>query len=279
MTGMGGWAISPVEPGGLRIEHTTPTSRIVEVRRGSERGLCKRLAPRAAEEAWMRELLAAEGRVLAHLGGQGAPGLIDAGEDAAGPWLVMELVDAAPLLDRLHRADARDPAWTAAATQAVFEALAMVHARDVLHSDLSPANVLVAPDCRVMPDPSGHAGNSTKLIDFGLARWSGAPPLPQGPFRGTLLYAAPELARGEPIDARADLFAAAASLLHVYSGEAPRSQTSAASMLLSAGDEPIEGWAERASEGLPRLVREAVRSCCAFDRAHRPASARELVRL
>jgi serine/threonine protein kinase len=237
------------------------TSRVVEVRWGSERGLCKRLAPRAAREAWMRELLVAEGRVLAHLGGQGAPRLLDAGEDAAGPWFVMELVGGASLLEQMG---ARDPAWTAAAAQAVFEALALVHARDVLHGDVSPANVFVG---------QGRC----KLIDFGLARWAGAPPLPEGPFRGTLLYAAPELARSEAIDPRADLFAAATSLLHAYSGQAPRPDASEASMLLAAGDEPIDGWAESASEGLPQRVRAALRSSCAFDRAGRPASARELL--
>jgi serine/threonine protein kinase len=254
-----GW-VGPAEAA-EGVEHATATSRVVEVRRGVERGLCKRLTARTRREAWMRELLAAEGKVLAHLGGQGAPRLLDAGEDGAGPWFVMEVVDGALLLERMG---ARDPAWTTAATPAVFEALALVHARDVLHADISPANILLGLD---------HA----RLIDFGLARWSGAPPLPDGPFRGTLLYAPPELARSEPIDARADLFGAAVSLLHAYSGNPPRSQASDAAMLVSAGDEPIDRWAESASEGLPHGVREALRGSCAFDRALRPASARDLL--
>jgi serine/threonine protein kinase len=254
-----GW-VGPVEAA-ERIEHATSTSRVVEVRRGVERGVCKRLSARTLREAWMRELLAAEGRVLAHLGGQGAPRLLDAGEDAAGPWFVMELVDGVSLRERMGGGDA---AWTAGATPAVFEALALVHARDVIHSDVSPANVLVGRD---------HA----KLIDFGLARWAGAPPVPGGSFRGTLLYASPELARSEPIDVRADLFATAASLLHAYSGKPPRSQASEAAMLVSAGDEPLDLWAESASLGLPDRVREALRSSCAFDRALRPASARDLL--
>lgn len=247
-------------------ERVTMASRITVVmggERGQERYLCKRLAPRALGEPWMRELLAAEGRLLALLEGGGAPRLVAAGEDGGGPWIVMELVDAPPLSAGMGE---RDAGATERATRAVFRALAAVHAQGVVHSDVSPGNVLLELN-------RGHA----KLIDFGLARWHAAPPLPPGPFRGTLLYAAPELARGEPFDARANLFATATSLLHVHSGEPPRSLAGAA-MLLAAGEEPVDAWAARASESLAAATRDALLACCAFDRTARPASAEDVVR-
>jgi serine/threonine-protein kinase len=241
-------------------EQTTRTSRLCVVERGGQPFVCKRLAPRTLRDEWAREALLAEGRVLETLAGDGAPSLVETGEDGLGPYIVMEKVELPPLAGRMG---ARDVAFTAAASRAVLGALARVHARNVLHSDLSPGNLLVG--ARV-----------ATIIDFGLARWNGAPPQLMGAFRGTLLYAAPELARGEPIDARADLFAASASILHAHAGEAPRARPSDAAMLLSAGEEPIDAWATRASEGLPPGVRDALRACCAFDREARPTCARDL---
>jgi serine/threonine-protein kinase len=243
-------------------ERVTLGSSLSQVERDGERYVCKRLTPRGRAEPWMRELLVAEGRALAILGGEGAPRLVEAGEDESDPWVVMELVRAPPLAARMG---ARDVAWAGAAARAVYATLERVHTRGVVHGDVSPANVL-------------FDGRLAWLIDFGLARWAGAPALPEGPFRGTLLYVAPELARGEAFDVRADLFATAASLLHTYSAETPRPQPSSASLLLSAGEQPIDAWAARASEGLPVPLARTLRACCAFDPAARPASATEVCR-
>jgi serine/threonine-protein kinase len=241
-------------------ERVTDTTWVGLVERGGVVGVCKRLGPRARDEAWMRERLAAEGGVLGLLGGEGAPRLLTAGEDALGPWIVMEHVGCAPLEARMGAdAGGRDPAWMERAVRSSFAALARVHARGVVHADLSPSNVLLAADAR-----------TAVLVDFGLARWSGAPPMPAGAFRGTLLYAAPEVARSEAFDARADVFALAASLLHVHGGEPPRAPSNAAAMLLAAGDAPIDGWAERAASDLRAPLRATLLACCAFDAARRP---------
>ncbi|HEY8040588.1 MAG TPA: protein kinase [Polyangiaceae bacterium] len=244
-------------------ERAARATRVFDVERQGVRYVCKRLAQRALDEAWMRERLAAEGRLLAQMDGHGAPRLVASGEDAQGPWVVMERVTAPALATAPGRTD---PRWLARATRAAFEALAAIHARGVVHADLSPTNVLVDED-----------GARATLIDFGLAVWSGAPPMLPGPFRGTLLYAAPEVARGEVFGARADLFALAASLLHAWSGEAPRPQASEAAMLLAAGEEGIEAWAARVARGLDVHVARALVECCAFDAARRPERAEGLL--
>lgn len=94
--------------------------------------------------------------------------------------------------------------------------------------------------------------------------------MPAGPFRGTLLYAAPEVARGETPDARSDAFALAASLLHVASSQPPRGSETQAAMLLAAGEQSIEPWARRAAATLAPGMAEALVACCAFDRDARP---------
>jgi len=234
---------------------TGPATRVFGVAQDGRGCVCKRLGPRAVGEAWMRERLAAEGRLLELLGGRGAPRLVASGEDAHGPWLVMEAIAWQTLAARASRPDR---AWIQAATAAAFDALAAVHAAGVVHGDVRPDNVLV----------SDEAGGAL-LVDFGLALGPSMPPMPPGPFRGTLAYAAPEVARGDPFDARADLFAMAASLLHVWSGESPRPLAGAAAMLRAAGEDGIEAWAGRAARGLePGLARRLV-ACCAFDAKER----------
>jgi len=71
--------------------------------------------------------------------------------------------------------------------------------------------------------------------------------------------------------ARADLFAMAASLLHVWSGEAPRGQPTDAAMLLAAGEDGLEAWAERAVQGLAPEVARTLVTRCSFDAKDRVA--------
>ncbi len=240
-------------------DRQTSSTQVFEVVRDGVAFVCKRLGPRALGEAWMRERLAAEGRVLEALRGRGAPALVAAGEDAGGPWFVMERVPW-PTLARRVGASACEAAWVAAAAHSAFDALAAVHAAGVVHGDVGPDNVLVSDD-----------GSHAALVDFGLAQGPGLPPPPAGPFRGTLVYAAPEVVRGEPFDARADFFALAACLLHAASGTAPRAQGDVSAMLLAAGEQPVDVWAEQAARALPSSIARTLVRCCAFDARDRPA--------
>src|SRR5206468_12673775 len=87
------------------------------------------------------------------------------------------------------------------------DALAYVHARvnksgaRLVHGDLTPRNILFSTD--------GHA----LLADFGLARFAGRGRA------GTVRYQAPEQARGEAFDARADLYALALVLSEAVTGQ------------------------------------------------------------
>jgi len=82
-----------------------------------------------------------------------------------------------------------------------------------LHRDVKPSNLMV------------DAHGVVKVVDFGLA--AGDPetavdgPVEQTTMAGTPLYMAPEQARGEPIDLRADIYALGATLFHLVSGEPP----------------------------------------------------------
>jgi serine/threonine protein kinase len=250
-------------------ERETPAARVFLVQRAGVVFVCKRLGTRVLREPWAWERLDAEAALLRALAGRGAPRLVDAGRDGHGPYFVMQFLKWPALATRTGRLD---PPSATAAARAAFTALALVHGADhagqpldVVHADLSPSNVLVADRATDAP--------AAAIVDFGLARFRGSPDTPPGPFRGTLAYAAPELARGEPFDARADLHALAASLLHVLSSEAPRTHAAEPRMLVAAAEEAITPWAERASAGLAGPVRAALIACCAFDATRRPSCA------
>jgi serine/threonine protein kinase len=254
------------------------------VKRDVDGALCVvKRAARAEKEAETQ--LAREAEILHVLRGArgAAPQLAERGADAGGPFLVMHqlpwetLAASAPSCTSL-----RDSAFRLHATRALFASLASIHeASDargplaIVHGDVAPTNAYV--------DPKGQAA---AFADFGLARYRSVDPAgntvrrgppEDGTFRGTLLYAAPELARGErDLDPRADLFALAASILHASTGVAPRRASSFAALLGEAAEDPVTAYDALApSLFAPHLAR-ALLACLAFDRASRPTRARDL---
>ena len=127
------------------------------------------------------------------------------------PYLVMQYVPGRSLQERL---DASGPLEVREilriGTQAA-RALAAAHAQGVVHRDIKPANILLE-----------NCIERVKLTDFGLARAIDDASLTQsGVIAGTPQYMAPEQARGEPVDARADLFALGGALYAMAAGRSP----------------------------------------------------------
>ena len=135
--------------------------------------------------------------------------VIDAGEDDDPPWLVTAFVPG-PSLEEVVKGFGVIPeeaVWRLIAGLA--EALAAVHACDLVHRDLKPANVLIAAD-------------GPRLIDFGLSRALDASSLTAtGYVMGTPAFMSPEQIEGERIGPESDVFSLGALLVFAATGKPP----------------------------------------------------------
>jgi len=156
-------------------------------------------------------------RVLRRLDHPGIVRFHDAGNCGDGAFCAMELVTGPQLATVTVDFGASKTPRMLTILRRVASTLAFLHRRGVVHGDLTPSNVLL------------RAADEPVLIDFGLAvELSATPPRNAGKIAprkdrtfGTLAYMAPEQIRGEPIDARADLYAFGCILYETLTGRAP----------------------------------------------------------
>ncbi|MFN7972934.1 MAG: tetratricopeptide repeat protein [Acidobacteriota bacterium] len=131
------------------------------------------------------------------------------------PTLVLDLHDTGASREP-PRAERRpcDLAWVIGFVVRLCAPLRYLHGEGIVHRDLTPRNILVRDD------------GTPLLIDFGLAAASHGPEgrdvlSVDDQVAGTVLYMAPEQSRGEPVDARADLYALGCILYELLTGSPP----------------------------------------------------------
>jgi hypothetical protein len=128
------------------------------------------------------------------------------------PYLVMEFIPGETLQERLHRTGPMDVAGALHIGQQIAGALAAAHATGLIHRDIKPGNVMIE------AGPHEHI----RITDFGLARAADDASISQsGIVAGTPMYMAPEQAKGEALDHRADLFSLGSVLYVMCTGRPP----------------------------------------------------------
>ncbi|MBI5537646.1 MAG: serine/threonine protein kinase [Deltaproteobacteria bacterium] len=176
--------------------------------------------PQFADDEQFLAMLRAEAQVCQALSHPNLVRLIEYGEVGAQPYLALEFVDGMSLdelLAKLRREGARLPLPLGLyILEQLLEALAYVHeakgadgqSLQIVHRDVTPHNVLLSRDGRVL------------LGDFGIARSNLRDNRTRtGVIKGKLRYLAPEQVTGSSVDARTDLYAAGILLYELATGE------------------------------------------------------------
>jgi eukaryotic-like serine/threonine-protein kinase len=161
------------------------------------------------DEKETRERFYREAKVTAQIFHPNIVSVLDVGEDQGHPYIVMELLDGWPLGEYLSREVSRPLATNLALITQLYAGLQAAHACDVVHRDIKPSNLFVQRD------------GSLKILDFGLARLHASTLTAMGQIVGTPDFMSPEQAGGEKVDARSDIFSAAAVSYLMLTGRTP----------------------------------------------------------
>jgi tetratricopeptide (TPR) repeat protein len=207
------------------------------------------------------ERFAQEAELLSTLRHPGIVAYVAYGATGDGdPYLVMEWLEGETLADRLRRC-VLTVGETVTLTARVAAALGAVHRGGVVHRDLKPSNVLFR----------GPSFRSATLIDFGIARLAGGGQrlTTPGAMLGTPGYVAPEQARGEEVDARADVFSLGCVLFKCLTGRGPFVGDDALSVLLKIIVEEPPRLGELL-EGVPPGIEDLVARMLSKSPADRP---------
>ena len=138
-----------------------------------------------------------EAQAAASLNHPNIVAVYDYGQDTAGPFIVMELIDGEDLASIVRRSGALPPRQAARISADAARALEAAHERGIVHRDVKPGNILIGRDGRV------------KVADFGIARaMAEAQMTLPGTTLGSVHYFSPEQARGEQATAASDIFCA-----------------------------------------------------------------------
>jgi serine/threonine protein kinase len=223
-----------------------------------------RCCPPLSQESRRLARFRREAQLLASLNHPSIGSIYGFEEAGSTPALVLELVEGQTLASRLARGPLRVEEALRLGAQ-IAEALEAAHERGIVHRDLKPGNVMLRP------------GGTVKVLDFGLATALGADHVDASgttvsltPFAiaGTPAYMAPEQARGEPVDRRADIWAFGCVLYEMLTGRSIFGAATATESLAKVREAPIDVGA--LPDDTPASVRRLVRRCLNRSLGQRP---------
>ena len=251
---------------GFRLERKLGEGGLGVVYAAHDEKLDRRVALkllRSPADASVRQRVLAEARKAAALSDPAVVTIFSVLDESDPPAIVMEWVDGFPL-DRF--AEQLSFEQKARLLREVARGLAAAHARELVHRDLKPDNILVGPDMR------------PRILDFGLAISLAEASHLKGGFAGTPLYASPEQVMDQPLTPASDVFSFGGVMFKVLTGQPPFKGGTVAQVLeaIATSSPP---FLREVTVGVPKDLQAICLACLAWNPADRPTAAEVAIEL
>lgn len=214
-----------------------------------------------------------EARAASRLNHPNSVGVIDFGKTEDGQlYLVMEFLRGKDLARVIYEEGPLSLRRIVSVLRQVLAALAEAHHLEIIHRDLKPENIIL--------EPVRTGGDFVKVVDFGLAKMREGAVAPNitspGIVCGTPEYMSPEQGRGDPLDARSDLYAVGVIFYQLLTGRLPFEAESPTQVVLMHITEPPPDPRSVAPERMiPSLFADVCLMALAKEPAHRFGDADE----
>jgi serine/threonine protein kinase len=213
----------------------------------------KVIRPEFAADPEFRRRFAREVDAARRVGGFYTAPVVDAGPHDDPPWMVTAYIAGPSLQAVVTDGGPLDPADVSRLGAALTEGLAAIHGSGLVHRDLKPANIIMA-------------GDGPRIIDFGVAQWTGATSLTTpGTVIGTFSFMSPEQVCAHSATPESDVFSLGCVLAYAATGRSPFDAPTAPAIIRRVLDEPPD------LGDLPAgVLRDALAACLAKDPGRRP---------
>jgi tRNA A-37 threonylcarbamoyl transferase component Bud32 len=162
------------------------------------------------EQTKLRDRLFREARSAGSLSHPGIVTIYDVDQEGDTSYIAMEFVDGPTLDDVMSGDEPLTGAQVFGVLGQTAVALDYAHSKGIVHRDVKPANIMIAP------------GGAAKITDFGIAKINAAEQFTlTGAIVGTPHYMSPEQVQGKPVDGRSDQFSLAVIAFEMLTGEKP----------------------------------------------------------
>jgi len=223
----------------------------------------KVLHPRYASDPTFVARFRQEAQAAANLSHPSIVNIYDWGRDGDTYYIVMEYVKGTDLKSLVAQEGPLDPRKAAEYAAQICSALAVAHGYDIIHRDIKPHNVVLAPD------------GTIKVMDFGIARAGNTTMTQTGSVLGTAQYISPEQAQGKQLSPASDLYSLGVTLYELVTGRPPfDADTPVATALKQVNDEPLPPRQIRAS--IPPALEAVILRAMRKNPAERYDSAAEM---
>lgn len=238
---------------GYRIEELAGRGGMGVVYRATDVGLkrtvaLKLVSAELSDSSSFRRRFEAESKIAASLEHPNVVPLFHAGEHDGLLYLAMRYVEGEDLREEIAKHGCLAPERAVQITAQIASALDAAHAKGLVHRDVKPANILLAP------------GDHAYLTDFGLTKrlLAESEDTVTENLLGTLDYVAPEQIRGQEVGPRTDVYALGCVLFNALTGRAPFASLEREAKLWAHVSEPPESLGPGVPAGLDDVIARAM---------------------